>query len=65
MPVDCNSCAVVDHHADLVDVLGTCHSPEDDTSLDAAGVEVEVRSPYLRKMRLKDVVGKVVDLDVP
>jgi len=65
VPVGCSSCAAEGHHADLADVLGTCHRQEDDTSLDAAGVEVGVRSPYLRTMRLKEVGGRLVDLEVP
>ncbi len=41
--VGCSSCAAEEHREGLVDVLDTCRRPEDDTCLDAAGVEVGVR----------------------
>ena len=43
VPVGCSSCAVEGHHADLVDVPGTCRRQEDDTCLGAAGAAVGVR----------------------
>ena len=65
VPVGYNSCAVKDHRADLVDALGTCRRQEGDTCLDAADAAVEVRSPFLPKMRWTNVVGRLADWAVP